>query len=405
MTYTEVDGVEGESGDFKVTLTQKPRYIIEEKCTGCTTCVEYCPVEYPDHYNQEISKNKAVHVYFSQAIPLITYIDESCLYLKEKKCDICRSVCKTGAIDFSQTSKKVEVKVGAIILSTGLEPFDPSVKDEYCYGKMDNVVTSMDYERLLASTGPYEGEVLRSSDRKHPQKIAWIQCVGSRRVTPNENSYCSGVCCTYTQKQVILTKDHEAGAVCTIFHNDIRSHGKDFERYFQRAEQLPGVRFIRSYTSIVREIPESKNVVVRYATPDEGVKEEEFEMVVLSVGLNPPADHGLLADKFGIELNSHGFSKSTQTNPIETTRPGIFVSGAFQGPTDIPESVFTASGAGSQCGESLDYRRGKLAKEREYPTERDVSQEEPKIGVFVCHCGANIGSVVNVPSTVEYALT
>ena len=405
MTYTEVGSVEGESGDFKVTLTQKPRYIIEEKCTGCTTCVEYCPVEYPDHYNQEISKNKAVHVYFSQAIPLITYIDESCLFLKEKKCDICRSVCKTGAIDFSQTSKKVEVKVGAIILSTGLEPFDPSVKDEYCYGKMDNVVTSMDYERLLASTGPYEGEVLRSSDRKHPQKIAWIQCVGSRRVTPNENSYCSGVCCTYTQKQVILTKDHEAGAACTIFHNDIRSHGKDFERYYQRAEQLPGVRFIRSYTSIVREIPESKNVVVRYATPDEGVKEEEFEMVVLSVGLNPPEDHGLLADKFGIELNSHGFSKSTQTNPIETTRPGIFVSGAFQGPTDIPESVFTASGAGSQCGESLDYRRGKLAKEREYPTERDVSQEEPKIGVFVCHCGANIGSVVNVPSTVEYALT
>ena len=405
MTYTDVDGVAGESGDFKVTLTQKPRYIIEEKCTGCTTCVEYCPVQYPDQFNQEISKNKAVHVYFSQAIPLITYIDESCLFLKEKKCDICRSVCQTGAIDFSQTTQKVDINVGAIILSTGIEPFDPKVKDEYCYGKMENVVTSMDYERLLSSTGPYEGKVLRTSDKKHPQKIAWIQCVGSRRVTPNENSYCSGVCCTYTQKQVILTKDHEADAACTIFHNDIRSHGKDFERYYQRAEQLPGVRFIRSYASIEREIPESKNVVVRYATPDEGVKEEEFDMVVLSVGLNPPADHEVLADKFGIELNSHGFAKSTHANPIETTRPGIFVSGAFQGPTDIPESVFTASGAGAQCGESLDYRRGKLAKERIYPTERDVSKEEPKIGVFVCHCGANIGSVVNVPATVEYALT
>ena len=405
MTYTEVDSVEGVSGDFTITLTQKPRYIIEEKCTGCTTCVEYCPVEYPDQFNQEISQNKAVHVYFSQAIPLITYIDESCLFLKEKKCDICRSVCQAGAIDFSQTSKKVEVKVGAVILSTGIEPFDPKVKDEYCYGKMDNVVTSMDYERLLSSTGPYEGKVLRTSDQRHPRNIAWIQCVGSRRVTPNENSYCSGVCCTYTQKQVILTKDHEAAATCTIFHNDIRSHGKDFERYYQRAEQLPGVRFIRSYASIVKEIPESKNVVVRYATADDGVKEEEFDMVVLSVGLNPPADHEVLAGKFGIELNSHGFSKSTHANPIETTRPGIFVSGAFQGPTDIPESVFTASGAGAQCGEALDYRRGKLARERIYPVERDVSKDAPKIGVFVCHCGANIGSVVNVPSAVEYALT
>ena len=405
MTLTEVDGVEGEAGNFKATLIKKPRYIIEDNCTGCTTCVEYCPVQYPDQFNQEISMNKAVHVYFSQAIPLVSYIDENCLFLKEQKCDICRGVCKNNAIDFNQTAEKVEVNVGAIILSYGIEPFDPKVKDEYCYGKMQNVVTSMDYERLLSSTGPYEGEVLRASDKKHPKKIAWIQCVGSRRVTEGDNSYCSGVCCTYTQKQVILTKDHEAEAECTIFHNDIRSFGKDFERYYQRAEQLPGVEFIRSYASIAREIPESKNVVVRYATFDDGVKEEEFDMVVLSVGLNPPADYEGLADKFGIELNSHGFCKANQSNPIETTRPGIFVSGAFQGPTDIPESVFTASGASAQCGEFLDYRRGNLAKERIYPPERDVSKEEPRIGVFVCHCGANIGRVVDVPSTVEYVLT
>jgi len=405
MTLTEVDGVEGEAGAFTATLIKKPRYIIEEKCTGCTTCVEYCPVQYPDQFNQEISKNKAVHVYFSQAIPLVSYIDESCLYLKEKKCDICRGVCQADAIDFNQTEEKVEVNIGAIILSYGIEPFDPKVKDEYYYGKMQNVVTSMDYERLLSSTGPYEGEVLRASDEKHPHKIAWIQCVGSRRVTEGENSYCSGVCCTYTQKQVILTKDHAAEAECSIFHNDIRSFGKDFERYYQRAANLSGVKFIRSYASIVREIPESKNVVVRYSTFDDGVKEEEFNMVVLSVGLNPPADYKELADKFGIELNSHGFNKEIHSNPMATSRDGIFVSGAFQGPTDIPESVFTASGAVSQCGEFLDYRRGKLAKERIYPPERDVSKEEPRIGVFVCHCGANIGRVVDVPSTVEYALT
>ena len=405
LTYTEVDSVEGEAGDFKVTLIKKPRYIIESKCTGCTTCVEYCPVKYPDQYNQEISDNKAVHVYFAQAIPLVTYIDESCLYLKEKKCRVCEAVCKNNAIDFNQKLEKVEVNVGAIILSSGLEPFDPKVKEEYRYGQFVNVVTSMDYERLLCATGPYQGEILRASDMKHPHKVAWLQCVGSRRVTPGENSYCSAVCCTYTQKQVILTKEHDAETECTVFHNDIRSYGKDFERFYERAENLPGVRFFRSYVSIVKENPETQSVTIRYSTPDEGVKEEEFDMVVLSVGLNPPADVQGLANKFGIELNAHGFCKAIPSNPMETTRPGIFVSGAFQGPTDIPESVFTASAAGSQCGELLDYRRGELSKERIYPPERDVSQEEPRIGVFVCHCGANIGRIVDVPSTVEYALT
>ncbi len=359
----------------------------------------------PDPYNQDLSSNKAIHIYFSQAVPLITYIDESCLYLKEKKCHICEGVCKNDAIDLHQEAEKLEVKVGAIVLSPGYEVFDPKVKGDYGYGKFENVVTSLDFERLLCATGPYEGEILRASDKKHPHKIAWIQCVGSRRVTPGDNSYCSAVCCTYTQKQVILTKDHNAEAECMIFHNDIRSYGKDFEPYYQRTEQLPGVQFIRSYASIVREIPETKNIIVRYATPDDGVKEEEFDMVVLSVGLNPPADYDDLANQFGIELNSHGFCKAISSNPMETTRPGIFVSGAFQGPMDIPESVFTASGVSSQCGELLDYRRGKLAKERIYPPEKDVSEEEPRIGVFVCHCGANIGRVVDVPSTVEYALT
>jgi heterodisulfide reductase subunit A len=397
--------VEGKAGDFKITLIKKPRYIIEDKCTGCGTCVEYCPVMVPDPYNQDLSSNKAVHIYFSQAVPLITYIDENCLYLQEKKCRICTGVCENDSIDLNQTPEKVEIKVGAIILSPGYEVFDPEVKGDYGYGKFENVVTSLDFERLLCATGPYEGEILRASDNKHPHKIAWIQCVGSRRITPGDNSYCSAVCCTYTQKQVILTKDHDAEAECTIFHNDIRSYGKDFESYCKRAENLPGIRFIRSYVTVEREIPETKNVIVRYSTPEDGVKEEEFDMVVLSVGLNPPADYKDLADKFGIELNSHGFCKSIPSNPMETTRPGIFVSGAFQGPLDIPESVFSASGAGSQCGEFLDYRRGKLTKERVYPPEKDVSKEEPRIGVFVCHCGANIGRVVDVPSVVDYALT
>ncbi len=189
------------------------------------------------------------------------------------------------------------------------------MREEYRYGEFQNVVTSMDYERLLSSTGPYGGEILRASDLKHPHKVAWIQCVGSRQVLEGGNSYCSAVCCTYTQKQVILTKDHHPESECTIFHNDVRSYGKDFERYYQRTENLPGVRFFRSYTSIVKEDPVTKNVTVRYSTTDDGVKEEEFDMVVLSVGLNPPKDALEIAKKYGIELSDHDFCKLNPGQP------------------------------------------------------------------------------------------
>jgi heterodisulfide reductase subunit A2 len=398
--------VEGEAGDFKVTLVKTPRYIIEEKCTGCATCTDYCPVSAPDPFNQYISPSKAVHIYFSQAYPLISYIDpEACLYIQERKCGICEAVCENDAIDLHQTPEKLELNVGAILVSPGYEPFDPKLRGDYGYGTFENVVTSMDYERILSATGPYKGEVLRASDKKHPHKIAWIQCVGSRQVTPGGNSYCSAVCCTYTQKQAMLTKEHDPEAECTIFHNDIRAWGKDFERFYQRAEEIPGVRFIRSYVSIGEEDPETKNIRIRYATAEDGVKEEEFDLVVLSVGLNPPAGYEEMADRFGIKLDSHGFCKTNPLNPIETSRPGIFVTGAFQGPMDIPESVISASGAEALCGELLDHRRGKLAQKRIYPPERDVSEEGLRIGVFVCRCGANIGAVVDVPSVVDYSAT
>ena len=404
LSNTEIVRVEGEAGSFRVTLNRKPRYVIEDKCTGCTTCVEYCPAQVPDPYNQNLSLTKAVHIHFSQAVPLITYIDpETCFYHQDEKCNICVGVCKHGAIDLHQKSARMEIEVGAVVMSPGFDVFDPAVRGDFGYGKFKNVVTSLEFERIISATGPYEGEILRPSDGKHPHRIAWIQCVGSRQVIPGGNSYCSSVCCAYTQKQVILAKDHYADLDCTVFHNDIRAFGKDFERYYQRAENLPDVRFIRSYVSVGREMPGSGNVTIRYATDGEGVKEEEFDLVVLSVGLNPPKDAKDLANKFGIELNAHGFCKTNALNPVETSRPGIFVSGAFQGPMDIPESVVSASGADALCGALLASQRGKLSREREYPPERDVSEEEPKVGVFVCHCGANIGRVVNVPSVVQYA--
>jgi len=405
MTYTEVDAVEGTPGNFTVTLERKPRYVDEDKCTGCTVCVEYCPVKIPDPFNQNLSLNKAVHIYFAQAVPLVTYIDETCLYLKDKTCSICTGVCENDAIDFSQTARKVQIKVGAVVLSPGYETFDPRVRGDYGYGTYENVVTSMDFERLLCATGPHEGHILRPSDRRHPKKVAWLHCVGSRQVTPGGNSYCSAVCCSYTQKQVILAKDHVPEMQATIFHNDIRSYGKDFERFYQRAARLPDVRFVRSYVSVAGEDPVTKNVRIRYAEPDGGVKEDDFELVVLSVGLNPPTGAKELAGKFGIELGPQGFCKVNPVNPIETSRPGIFISGAFRGPMDIPEAVVTASAAGALSGQFLKTRRGRLSTERVYPIERDVSAEEAKIGVFVCRCGANIGRVVDVPGIVDYART
>lgn len=405
LTYTEVINVEGEAGDFTVTLNKKPRYVIEDKCTGCTVCAEYCPVLIPDPFNQSLSTNKAIHIFFSQAVPLVPYIDENCHFLKDKKCSICASVCKNNAIDLHQKPEQRIVKVGAIILSPGYDVFHPEVRGDYGYGKYKNVVTSLDFERLLCSTGPHIGEILRPSDHKHPKKIAWLHCVGSRQTTEGGNSYCSSVCCTYIQKQVILAKDHDADLEAMIFHNDIRSYGKDFERFYQRAANLPGVTFIRSYVTVGREMPGSQNVTIRYATTDDGVKEEEFELVVLGVGLVPPQKVETLSDIFGIELNQHHFCNINPSLPIRTSRLGVFITGAFAGPLDIPESVITASGANALVGELLNSRKGKLSKERIYPEERDVSEEELRVGIFACHCGANIGRVVDIPGLVDYSKT
>jgi len=405
LTYTEVETVAGEAGDFEVTVRRKPRYVDENVCTGCTTCAEYCPLKVPDLFNQKLSDNKAIHIHFAQAVPLVPYIDDTCLFLRDEKCSICAGVCKNKAIDLHQKPEMKTLKVGAIVLAPGYGAFDPRPRGDYGYGRFANVVTSLDFERLLCATGPHEGEILRPSDHEHPHKIAWIHCVGSRQVLDGGHSYCSSVCCSYIQKQVILAKDHDASTEAVIFHNDIRSFGKDFERFYRRAEKLPGVRFVRSYVDVGREVPETRNVTIRYATDADGVQEEEFDLVVLGIGLSPPADVTRLAEQFGIELNRHGFCQTDPTNPIATTRPGVFVSGAFQGPMDIPESVSSASGASALVGALLESRRGKLTRERVYPAERDVGQEEVRVGVFACHCGANIGRVVDVPGVVEYAKT
>ena len=405
LTNAEVCSLKGEAGNFKVTLLKKPRYVIEEECRGCGLCEQNCPVNIPDVYNESLCKTKAAHIHFAQAVPLIPYIDpKACHFLLDKKCNICTEVCENKAINLNQKEEEIEIHLGAVILAPGYEIFDAKIRADYGYGKMTNVVTSLEYERMLNADGPYRGEIRRPSEGKTPKKIAWIQCVGSRQVTAGGKSYCSAVCCMYSIKQVILTKEHYDYVQATVFHNDIRAFGKEYEQFYARAKSMAGVQFVRSYVSVGREQPDSNNVTIKYSLND-CVKEEEFELVVLSVGLTPPQDRLKLAQVFGIELNPHGFCKTDEGNIVSTSRSGVFVSGAFAGPKDIPESVMTGSSAASLCAELLAGRRGLLAVEKVYPPERDFSNEEPKVGVFVCSCGANIGSVINVSEVSKYAAT
>ncbi len=403
ITYAEVESVDGEEGNFKVTILKKPRYIDEDKCLGCPTCIEYCPIKIPDAYNENLISTKCIYIPFAQAVPAIPVIDPvQCPYLLRKECQICLPVCKNKAIDFHQQEKKLEIEVGSIILAPGYEIFQPQIQSEYGYKRFSNVVTSLEFERILSASGPYRGEVKRPSDRKLPKRIAWIQCIGSRDTTVG-NTYCSAVCCMYATKQVILAKDHNSELEATIFHNDIRAFGKGFERYYERAKNTPGVRYIWSKVSVLRELPGTKNVVLRFRSNSDELSEEEFDLVVLSVGLTSSESIKELADKLSIELNPYGFCDSAALSPIETSRAGIYVSGVFHAPKDIPDSVTMASGAASLSAQLLSESRGTLVTEKEYPLERDVTGEPPRVGVFVCRCGTNIARGVDVPKVVRYA--
>ncbi len=400
LTNAEISGLNGEAGNFEVKLRRRSRYIIEDKCNGCGLCAQECPIEAVDFFNEGLSGRGAIYVDYPQAVPLKFMIDrEKCI-----GCGTCFEICKAGAIAYDQQDTEATLNVGSIVLAPGFEPFDARLKSEYGYGRFRNVVTSTEFERILSASGPYGGLVLRPSDGDIPKKIAFVQCVGSRDYQLG-NNYCSAACCMYGTKEAVIAKEHTPTKMeATIYFMDMRSYGKEFDDYIERAKDEYGIRFIRSRVAGVTEDPLTKNLHIHYVE-EETPKTEEFDMIVLSIGMQAPKKAEELAKNLGIKLNKYNFCETTAFSPLETSKSGIFVCGAFAAPKDIPESVAQASGAASKAMGVIASERGTQVKVKEYPPERDISQEEPRIGVFVCHCGINIGGVVNVPEVVEYAKT
>ena len=405
ITYSKLLDIQGEPGNFTARVLKRASFINESLCTGCGICVEKCPVKTPSNYEQGLKERKAVYVPYAQAYPNIPTIDrDNCTYFKNGKCRACEKFCGMNAVDFSQKDKELEIRIGSVILTPGYDVFDAKLKGEYGYGRMPNVVTSLEFERILSASGPFLGQVMRPSDGKHPVKIAWIQCVGSRDETCGRD-YCSSVCCMYATKEAIVAREHDNTIQPTIFYNDIRAFSKGFERYYESAKGKFGVRYVKSLVSGIKELQQSKNLLLAHGVEGGGKIEEEFDMVVLSVGLVPSSSTRDLADRLKIDLDRFGFCKTEEFQPNVTSRPGIYVAGTFDAPMDIPESVMSGSSAASLASKVVAEARGTMTAEKEYPPEVDSSEEAPRVGVFVCRCGTNISRVVDVPGVTEYAKT
>jgi len=407
LTLSEVQNVSGEAGNFDVKLIQHPRYVDMEKCIACGACAEKCPKKVSNAYDGGLTKRKAVYVQYAQAVPLKYCIDPAqCIYLIRGKCKGCEKFCPTNAINFEDREKDVTINVGAIVLASGSGAYNPAVYDTFGYSGSTNIVTSLEFERILSASGPYGGHLLRPSDKKEPEKIAWLQCVGSRDTHVGATGYCSAVCCTYAVKEAILAKEHSnKGLDTAIFYIDIRTFGKDFERYYNHARDDLGVRFVKSRITHVEPMNESGKHIIRYVDAAGYSQKEEFDIVVLSVGLGVRDPAISLAKKLNVDLNHYHFARTTNLDPVQSSRAGIYVCGAFTEPKDIPTSVIDASAAAGKVGTRLAEARWSLTKTKELPAEIDVKGEPPRIGVFVCCCGTNIAGFVDVPSVVEYAKT
>ena len=392
-------------------IVQQPRYVDVNKCIACGLCAEKCPRKVVDTFNAKLIHRKAIYVPYDQAVPLKYAIDASaCIYFKNGKCKACEKFCPSGAIDFKDQSKQIRLQVGSIILAPGFIPFDPGPLDHYGCRTLTDVVTALQFERILSATGPYGGHLVRPSSQSTkasapaaPKKIAWLQCVGSRDLNRCHHPYCSSICCMIAVKQALMAKDHAADPLeCAIFYMDMRTQGKDFDRYYEAAKTA-GVRFVRSRVHSIVPVPGTHDLCLRYVTDRGGLAEETFDMAVLSTGLEISPEVADLAARLGVCLDSDHFIVTDGFHPVATTIPGIYACGCFTGPKDIPQSVMQASAAACAATENIAAARHGLTRSPSMPVERPLSRQAARIGVFLCHCGINIGGVVRVSEVAAFS--
>ena len=354
LTYSEVKGVKGSSGNFVVTVLKKPRFVDETKCTGCGICADHCPMEVPNEFDEQLGMRKAIYMPFPQAVPRAMTVDKAnCI-----ECGLCQKMCQAGAVDLKQEPQEVELNVGAIVVSIGFDLFDSSQIPTYGYGRYKNVVTALELERLLCASGPTGGHLIRPSDGKIPREIAFIQCVGSRDRRFG-TSYCSSICCKYSVKDAVLIKEHEPDTTVTIFYIDFRAFGRGFQEFVNRAKSEYCVQFVRSSPGEILEDVTTKNLRVWYEDTVAGkIENRKFDLVVLCPALVPRTDARELAKVLGVEVDDHGFLRASNilTNPVDTTVPGIYACGYCLGPKtgDIPDSIMQGSATASRVAELLE---------------------------------------------------
>ncbi len=398
---TRLTRLEGEAGAFSATIVTEPRYIDMEKCTACGECVK----QFPDavRFTPGLDPRAPTCMRYPQATPYAFSIDMG----KVSDIQALKNVCRADAILADDRPAETVMDVASVVLSVGADLFDPAVLDNYGGGKFDNVVTGLEYERIMSASGPFQGNLKRRSDGRRPKKVAWIQCVGSRGINKEDVSYCSGVCCMYALKEAMVTKERFGEDIeTTIFFMDMRTHGKDYELFFNRAKDEYHIRMIRSRPHSIVEISDTKNLSITYALEDKPVQEtEDFDMVVLSTGFRVEEETRQLAKNLGIDLNAHDFAATDHFNPVLTSKPGVYVCGVYESPKDIPETMVQASAAAAMAASNLPAAKAGLNGEDRYPPEKDVMGQDPRIGVFVCDCGFEIGGVLDVSQLLETAGT
>ncbi|MHC4109519.1 MAG: FAD-dependent oxidoreductase [Planctomycetota bacterium] len=384
-----------------------------EVCMGCGACAFICPTgaikpedfcergisTLPSDFDFGLGQRPVVSVAFPQAVPNTPSIDkEHCVYFQTENCRTCEAVCDAKAIYFEQQTEQLKLKVGAVIVAPGYERYYPDNRLEYNYQRLANVLTAPEFERMLSASGPYGGHLIRPSDHQELKRIAFLQCVGSRDLECNQ--YCSSVCCMHATKEAIVAKEHSEGDLDTdIYFMDMRAFGKGFDRYYERAKNEYNVSYRRCRLPVVEQTSENGELMLNYLDEQGKFQKKRYDLVVLSTAMIPPKNVRLFKEAADLNLNKYNF---VDTKPF-ASEDGVFICGAVSEPKDIPETVIQASAAAARASEILAEVRGTLIEEKEYPPEHDVSGEQPRIGVFVCHCGINIGGVVNVADVVEFA--